>query len=69
MSTPVTPADNTDKKSGGLGPAVVSAVVGALLGGALIFGAASALYQTELPEAEAITQDQALLGGPEYGER
>ena len=63
------PHENQPEPRRSLGPALASAVVGALLGGALIFTAANAAYQTELPEAAAISQDKALLGGPEYGER
>lgn len=54
---------------GTLGPALASTVVGALLGGALIFTATNALFQSELPEPTTVAEEQALLGGPEYGER
>ncbi|MEJ5920330.1 MULTISPECIES: DUF2613 domain-containing protein [unclassified Corynebacterium] len=51
------------------GPALASALVGALFGGAAIFGIAQVASEDELPEAQAISADQALLGGVEYGQR
>lgn len=52
------------------GPALASALVGALLGGAVIFGAGQAMYQTEIPQStKQIAEEDALLGGTEYGER
>lgn len=52
-----------------LGPALASAVVGALLGGALIFGIAAVSQDSEIPEAQAVSTEDALMGGVEYGER
>lgn len=54
---------------GTLGPALASVVVGGLLGGALVFTATNALFQAQLPETATVVEEQALLGGPEYGER
>ena len=52
-----------------LGPALASALVGALLGSALIFGIAQVTQDSEIPEAQAVSADEALMGGVEYGER
>ena len=52
-----------------MGPALASALVGALLGGALIFGIAQVTQESEIPEAQAASADEALMGGVEYGER
>ena len=52
-----------------LGPALASALVGAILGGALIFGIAKVTQDSEIPEAQAVSADEALMGGVEYGER
>lgn len=59
--------DSDQRRS--LGPALASALVGALFGGALIFGVSQVLAEDQIPEAQAIPADQALLGGVEYGER
>lgn len=52
-----------------IGPALASALIGALLGGAIIFGLSQALTEDQIPEAQAVSADQALLGGVEYGQR
>ncbi len=62
-------AQQTDSARRSLGPALASALVGALFGGAAIFGIAQVVSQDEIPEAQAVTADQALLGSVEYGER
>ena len=64
------PYETESESRRSMGPALASALVGALLGGALIFGVGQALYQTDIPEAtKQVAQQDALLGGTEYGER
>ena len=63
------PYENESEQRRTLGPAMASALVGALLGGALIFGVAHVTQESELPEAQAVSADEALMGGVEYGER
>lgn len=63
------PYENESEQRRTLGPAIVSALVGALLGAAAIFGLTHVASQSELPAANAIQPDDALLGGPEYGTR
>lgn len=52
-----------------IGPALASALIGALLGGATIFGLSFALTENEIPEAQAVPTSEALLGSVEYGSR
>lgn len=64
------PYETESESRRSMGPALASALVGALLGGALIFGVGQAMYQTDIPEAtQQVAQQDALLGGTEYGER
>ncbi len=64
------PYETESESRRSMGPALASALVGALLGGALIFGAGQAMHQTDIPEAtQQVAQQDALLGGTEYGER
>nr|WP_120491639.1 DUF2613 domain-containing protein [Corynebacterium lactis] len=59
--------DSEQRRS--IGPALASALIGALLGGAVIFGLGQALTEDQIPEAKAVSADEALLGGVEYGQR
>ncbi|WP_297450861.1 DUF2613 domain-containing protein [uncultured Corynebacterium sp.] len=59
--------DSEQRRS--VGPALASALIGALLGGAAIFGIGQALTEDRIPEAKAVSTDDALLGGVEYGQR
>ncbi|MDK8793113.1 DUF2613 domain-containing protein [Corynebacterium sp. MSK032] len=59
--------DSEQRRS--VGPALASALIGALLGGAAIFGIGQALTEDRIPEAQAVSADDALLGGVEYGQR
>lgn len=42
---------------GTAGPALASIVVGALLGGALVFTATNALFQAQLPETTTVVEE------------
>ena len=59
--------DSEQRRS--MGPALASTLVGALLGGALIFGLGAVMSEDQIPEVQAVPADQALLGGVEYGAR
>ena len=59
--------DSEQRRS--IGPALASTLVGAILGGALIFGLGAVLTEDKIPEVQAIPADQAVLGGVEYGAR
>lgn len=50
-------------------PVVASTVVGVVLGAVGIVGVASFSGQSTVPEGTAVTADEAVLGGPEYGSR
>ena len=64
------PYETESESRRSMGPALARALVGALLGGALIFGVGQAMHQTDIPEAtQQVAQQDALLGGTEYGER
>ena len=52
-----------------LGPAVGSAVVGIALGIVTIVGIAQFSGSDTVPEGTAVSADDAVLGGPEYGSR
>ena len=53
-----------------LGPAVVSAVVGALIGGVLIFTVSQVAQDSDIPEDRSVVSaNDALLGSVEYGAR
>ncbi len=60
-------SDSLNKRS--LGPAVGSAVVGLALGVAAVIGIAQFSGQDTVPASGAVSADDALLGGPEYGTR
>lgn len=53
------------------GPAIISAVVGVVLGGALAIGAGAVATKSDLPTQEqiALTDDEAFLGSVQYGGR
>ena len=59
--------DSEQRRS--VGPALASALIGALLGGGAIFGIGQPLTEDRIPEAQAVSTDDALLGGVEYGQR
>ena len=59
--------DSEQRRS--VGPALASALIGALLGGRPIFDIGQALTEDRIPEAQAVSTDDALLGGVEYGQR
>lgn len=50
-------------------PVVASAVVGIVLGVVGVLGIAAASGQSTVPENTAVSADDAVLGGPEYGSR
>ena len=52
-----------------VGPALASAVVGVALGVVAVMGVAMFTGADSVPQGEAVTADNALLGGPEYGSR
>lgn len=52
-----------------IGPAVASAVVGIALGAVAVAGVSILAGQDTVPSSNAVTADDALLGGPEYGSR
>ncbi|AIG64801.1 hypothetical protein CATYP_09830 [Corynebacterium atypicum] len=60
-------SDSLNRRS--LGPAVASAVVGVALGVVAVLGIALFTDANSVPQSEAVTADDALLGGPEYGSR
>lgn len=52
-----------------IGPAIASAVVGIALGAVAVAGVSVIAGQDTVPSSNAVTADDALLGGPEYGSR
>ena len=60
-------SDSLNKRT--LGPAVGSAVVGIALGIITIIGIAQFSGSDTVPEGTAVSPDDAVLGGPEYGSR
>ncbi|AIJ34314.1 MULTISPECIES: DUF2613 family protein [Corynebacterium] len=50
-------------------PVLASAVVGVVLGVAGVLGVAAVSGQSTVPQGGAVTADEAVLGGPEYGSR
>ena len=48
---------------------LASAVVGVVLGVVGVLGVAAFSGQTAVPEGSAVSADEAVLGGPEYGSR
>lgn len=52
-----------------LGPAVASAVVGVAAGIVAVLGIAAFSDQDSVPQGNAVTVEDAMLGGPEYGTR
>lgn len=52
-----------------LGPAIASAVVGIAVGAVAVVGVSMISGQDTVPTDNAVTADDALLGGPEYGSR
>ncbi|MBA4504918.1 DUF2613 family protein [Corynebacterium sanguinis] len=48
---------------------LASAVVGIVLGAIGVIGIAAFSGQSTVPAGNAVTADQAVLGGPEYGSR
>ncbi|MBK4137849.1 DUF2613 family protein [Corynebacterium macginleyi] len=60
-------SDSLNKRT--LGPAVGSAVVGIALGIVTIVGIAQFSGSDTVPEGTAVSADDAVLGGPEYGSR
>lgn len=62
-----TPANSA--KAPSLVPTIVSAVIGVALGAAAIAGIVAVGSSNTLPAANAVSADNALLGGVEYGSR
>ena len=60
-------SDSLNRRS--VGPALASAVVGVALGVVAVMGVAMFTGADSAPQGEAVTADNALLGGPEYGSR
>ena len=52
-----------------LGPAIASAAIGIALGAVAVAGVSIISGQDSVPATNAVTADDALLGGPEYGSR
>ncbi|KAA8719872.1 DUF2613 domain-containing protein [Corynebacterium spheniscorum] len=52
-----------------IGPVIASAVVGVVLGVVAVFGVSLFSGQDSVPEGKALSSEEALLGGPEYGTR
>lgn len=52
-----------------LGPAIASAVVGIAAGIVAVLGVAAFSDQDTVPRGNAVTAEDAMLGGPEYGTR
>ena len=52
-----------------LGPAIASAVVGIAVGAVAVVGVSMISGQDTVPTGNAVTANDALLGGPEYGSR
>ncbi|QPK84366.1 DUF2613 domain-containing protein [Corynebacterium qintianiae] len=50
-------------------PVVASAVMGIVLGIVGVLGIAAFSGQSTVPSGNAVTADEAVLGGPEYGSR
>lgn|GEM_PF-119518 len=59
--------DSLNKRT--LGPAIGSAVVGIALGVITIIGIAQFSGTDTVPEGNAVSASDAVLGGPEYGSR
>ena len=59
--------DSLNKRT--LGPAIGSAVVGIALGVITILGIAQFSGTDTVPEGNAVSASDAVLGGPEYGSR
>lgn len=52
-----------------LGPAIASVVVGVAAGIVAVLGVAAFSDQDSVPQGNAVTAEDAMLGGPEYGTR
>ena len=52
-----------------LGPVLASSVTGIVLGVVGVIGIASFSGQNQVPSGNAVSADEAVLGGPEYGSR
>lgn len=52
-----------------IGPAIASAAIGIALGAVAVAGVSIISGQDSVPQSNAVTADDALLGGPEYGSR
>lgn len=50
-------------------PVMASTVVGVVLGVVGVLGIAAVSGQSTVPEGSAVSADEAVLGGPEYGSR
>ena len=50
-------------------PVLASTVVGVVLGVVGVLGIAAVSGQSTVPEGSAVSADEAVLGGPEYGSR
>ena len=60
-------SDSLNKRT--VGPALGSAVVGVTLGVVAVVGISQFSGQNSIPTSSAVSADEALLGGPEYGTR
>ncbi|MGD7003815.1 DUF2613 domain-containing protein [Corynebacterium halotolerans] len=60
-------SDSLNRRS--LGPAIASAVVGIAMGVVAVLGIAAFSDQDAVPHGNAVTAEDAMLGGPEYGTR
>lgn len=64
-----TSAQPASRPRDALGTAIASGVVGLALGAAAILGVTMLTSNDKVPTSSAVTADNALLGGPEYGSR
>ncbi|QPK78987.1 DUF2613 domain-containing protein [Corynebacterium lizhenjunii] len=62
-------ADSARLSKRSLSPALGSAVVGIALGVVAVVGIAQFSGHNTVPPSQAVSADDALLGGPEYGSR
>lgn len=62
-------AERPVRQASAVSPVVASAVVGVVLGAVGVLGVASVSGQSSVPEGGAVSADEAVLGGPEYGSR
>ncbi|SDL96843.1 Protein of unknown function [Corynebacterium mycetoides] len=61
------PLDSAPRRA--VTPVLASAVMGIVLGIVGVIGIAAFSGQSTVPAGNAVTADEAVLGGPEYGSR